>query len=56
MPVDVTKRAKGYYKWINEHIWDLNRRAKESEEIEVEPGGQCREPYECWYYGYCHGE
>ena len=55
LPVDVTKEAKGYYKWINDHIWDLNRRQKEPEEIKVEPGEQCHEPYDCWYYGYCHG-
>ena len=55
VPVDVTKRAKGYYKWINDHIWDLNRRQKEADEIEMETGDQCSEPYECWYYGYCHG-
>ena len=56
VPVDVTKRAKGYYKWINDHIWDLNRRQKETDEIEMETGIQCSEPYECWYYAYCHGE
>jgi len=55
LPVDVTKEAKGYYKWINDHIWDLNRRQKEPEEIVIEPGEQCHEPYDCWYYGYCHG-
>ena len=55
VPVDVTKRAKGYYKWINDHIWDLNRRQKETDEIEMETGIQCSEPYECWYYAYCHG-
>ena len=54
VPVDVTEQAKGYYKWINDHIWDLNRRQKEPEEIQIEPGSQCTEPYECWYYGYCH--
>ena len=55
VPVDVTKEAKGYYKWINDHIWDLNRMQKQPEEIEVQPGTQCSDPYECWYYGYCHG-
>ena len=39
-----------------EHIWDLNRRQKEADEIEMETGSQCLEPYECWYYSYCHGE
>ena len=55
VPVDVTGQAKGYYKWINDHIWELNRRQKEPEEIWIEPGNQCTEPYECWYYSYCHG-
>lgn len=55
VPVDVTAQAKGYYNWINDHIWDLNRRQKEPEEIMIEPGVQCLSPYECWYYGYCHG-
>ncbi len=54
VPVDVTTEAKGYYKWINDHIWDLNRMQKQQDEIEVEPGDQCLNPYECWYYDYCH--
>ena len=54
LPVDVTKQAKGYYQWINDNIWDLNRMQKENEEVVVEPGDQCCTPYECWYYGYCH--
>ena len=56
VPVDITKEAKGYFKWINDNIWDLNRMQKEREEIRTEPGAQCSDPYECWYYGYCHGE
>ena len=55
IPVDVTQQAKGYYKWINDNIWDLNRMQKEPEEVAVEPGEHCSNPYECWYYGYCHG-
>ena len=27
---------------------------KQKEKVEVCPGEQCMEPYECWYYGYCH--
>ena len=53
---DVTKEAKGRAKWVNDHIWDLNRMQKQPEEVEACPGEQCMEPYECWYYGYCHGE
>ena len=56
VPQDVTQQAKGYYRWINDNIWDLNRMQKEAEEVMVEPGDQCCDPYECWYYGYCHGE
>ena len=29
---------------------------KEKEELAVETGEQCNNPYECWYYGYCHPE
>lgn len=53
-PVEVTKEVKGLYKWINEHIWDLNRLQKSQDELTVEPGEQCTEPYECWYYSYCY--
>ena len=49
-PVEVTQEVKGLYKWINEHIWDLNRLQKSQDELTVEPGDQCTEPYECWYY------
>ncbi len=55
VPVDVTGAAKGYYSWVNDHIWDLNRMWKEKEEIRIEPGEQCTNPYRCWYYDYCHG-
>ena len=56
VPVEITREAKGYYKWINDNIWDLNRLQKEKDELKVSPGEQCTNPYECWYYGYCHGE
>lgn len=51
---DVTNQAKGYLKWIDNNLWDLNRMQKQAEEVDVEPGEQCMDPYECWYYGYCH--
>ncbi len=54
VPVDITAQAKGLEGWINDHIWDLNRMQKQPEEVEAEPGEQCRRPYECWYYAYCH--
>ena len=56
VPVDVTARVKAWEPWINDNIWDLNRMQKEKEEVAAEPGEQCRRPYECWYYGYCHPE
>ena len=56
VPVDVTEEAKGYAPWVNEHIWELNRMQKEKDEVCAEPGPQCTDPYECWYYGYCHGK
>ena len=55
VPVDVTEKAKSYSKWVNDNIWNLNRMQKQPEEYEIEPGDQCTEPYECWYYAYCHG-
>ena len=56
VPNEVTAEAKGYAKWVNDHIWDLNRMQKQLEEFEIQPGEQCLNPYECWYYGYCHQE
>ena len=54
LPVEVTDQVKVLYSWINDHIWNLNRVQKESEELRIEPGEQCTNPYECWYYEYCH--
>ncbi len=51
---DVTVQTKGYSKWINDNIWDLNRMQKQPEEYEIEPGDQCERQYRCWYYEYCH--
>lgn len=51
---DITDQAKGYLKWIDSNLWDLNRMQKQKDEIMIEPGEQCTKPYECWYYGYCH--
>ena len=56
VPREITEQAKALAPWVNEHIWDLNRMQKEKEEVAAEPGDQCTHPYECWYYGYCHGE
>ena len=40
VPKDVTDEAKGYAKWVNDHIWDLNRMQKEPEKVRIEPGEQ----------------
>ena len=53
---DVTLKAKAYATYVNDHIWALNTMQKQKEEVQVEPGPQCTDPYECWYYEYCHGE
>ena len=53
---DVTDMAKDLYKWVNDNIWNLNKMQKKSEEVDVQVGDQCCDPYECWYYGYCHGK
>ena len=51
---EVTDKVKKLKNWVNENIWRLNRLQYEKDEIDIEPGIQCNEPYECWYYGYCH--
>ena len=53
VPVEVTDKAKEYTKWVNENIWELNKKKKQPEEIMREMGEQCTDPYECWYCGYC---
>lgn len=55
VPVEVTQEAKGLYRWVNDNIWDLNRMQKEADEVQIEPGDQCCNPYACWYYDYWHG-
>ena len=51
---DVTEEAQAFAATVNDHIWDLNKMQKQSEEIDVPVGEQCSKPYECWYYDYCH--
>ena len=52
---EANKEIKGRSKWVNDNIWDLNRMQKQAEKVEVCPVEQRMEPYECWYYGFCHG-
>lgn len=55
VPVEITRQAKECYRWVNDNIWSLNRMQKDLGEIRIEPGEQCHNPYDCWYYDYCHG-
>lgn len=52
--VEVTDQVKELYDWINENIWRLSKLSKQDQELQMPVGNQCNEPYECWYYGYCH--
>ena len=54
--IEVTEEVKKLYNWVDNNIWRLNRIQKETEELDTEPGTQCSDPYECWYYGYCHNQ
>lgn len=56
LPVEITGEAKDLSPWVNDHIWDLNRKWKEKTEPDIIPGKQCDCPYECWYKAYCNGE
>ena len=56
VPVEVTSEVKKLYRWINDHIWDLNTMQKQPEEVITDPGEQCEKPYRCWYYSYCHSD
>lgn len=52
---DVTEQVKAYAGCVENNIRELYRVQIEQEEVQAEVGNQCREPYECWYYAYCHG-
>ena len=53
VPEDVTERARQYLPVVNENIWNLNKMKKQREEIMIEMGEQCSDPYDCWYRDYC---
>jgi len=55
MTQDVTREAAEYSRWVNDYIWQLGKVRYEKQEPQVQVGNHCTEPYECWYYGYCHG-
>ncbi len=51
---DVTAQARAFSQTVNDNIWRLGKIKFQKEEVLQEPGPQCKEPYECWYYDYCH--
>lgn len=51
---DVSEKAKAFSETVNDNIWRLGKIKFQKEEVMQEPGSQCKEPYECWYYDYCH--
>lgn len=51
---DVSEKAKAFSETVNDNIWRLGKIKFQKEEVMQEPGSQCNEPYECWYYDYCH--
>lgn len=50
----VSEKAKAFSETVNDNIWRLGKIKFQKEEVMQEPGSQCKEPYECWYYDYCH--
>ena len=55
LPAEITLQVRALYPWIDEHLWPLARIPRQREEVAAKPGPQCTDPYECWYYAYCHG-
>lgn len=50
---DVSKNAKSYSYEADDNLWRLARIKKQNEELMIQMGKQCNEPYECWYKQYC---
>ena len=51
---DVTPQAKAYSGTVNDNIWRLGKVKVQKEEVEMQTGEQCEQPYRCWYWDYCH--
>lgn len=51
---DVTADSYKYEKLAYEKTFEFSKIKNSKEEIAVPVGGQCEEPYRCWYYDYCH--
>ena len=51
---DVTPQAKAYSRTVNDNIWRLGKVKVQKEEVEMQTGEQCEQPYRCWYWDYCH--
>ena len=54
--VNVTAPCRQYSEFVGQNIWELNKVKLSKQEIEVPVGSHCLAPYECWYYGFCHGK
>lgn len=54
--VNVSAPAKEYSEWVRGNVFELNKIKMQKQEVFVETGLQCSQPYECWYYEYCHSE
>ena len=54
VPVDVTEEAGKYSAVVEANIDRLNVVKFSKFEICMEPGEQCSDPYECWYWNVCH--
>ena len=51
---DVTSEANAYAPIVEANIDRLAAVKVQEAEVCCSCGDQCREPYECWYFGHCH--
>ena len=56
VPVDVTEEARAFAKVVDENLERLTQVRNSRAEVRTEPGEQCSDPYECWYWDVCHKE
>ena len=54
VPVDVTEEARAFSKVVDENLERLTAVRNSRAEICMDPGEQCSDPYECWYWDVCH--
>ncbi len=53
---EITQQAKVCYGWVEENLPALIKIYTQEDEVQIAPGDQCHNPYDCWYIGYCHGD